>query len=335
MISMTASSNNPAVAMHQLPHISWVWALALTVCLYLFYTDNNDFLYYSHPDTPSKVEQVQSGEFNLKHPMLMIGTANIINALLDGSDDPQRIALYGRRISALFAAVAVALLSLAVWKLRGWPAGIASGIFVGAIELLYEYAHYFKEDSALLFGGALVVFTLTKLQEEARIRNVLFLGAACAVASSGKYIGIGSLLFAIPAVFIVTSNRSINVRRAWIGFIGTFFFVFSLLNIPLFLDPNYAIQQIDLEITKLMDGGSAKAGSEVPHGKFLQLYITQVPAVAWLLAIIGSLSIIRNWRMKRFAEWSILLFPLILLMVLSFSPKDYDRYLIPGIACVM
>ncbi len=160
--------------------LQWVWALILSVGLYLFYTEENRFPYYYHTDEPGKVKQIQEGDFNFNHPLLLIGTTDVLAKVLGVKSDPQRIVEIGRNVSAFFSAAAVGLFALAAWKLRNWPSGIAAGLMIGLHSLYFEAAHYFKEDTALLFGWAFFILAMVILRERPGMPSVALLGVACA-----------------------------------------------------------------------------------------------------------------------------------------------------------
>ncbi len=315
--------------------IPWVWVLTLTAMLYLIYTTNNEFPFYSHPDTPGKVEQIRTGDFNFNHPLLLLGPVNIAAHLFRTTDDLQATAIIGRNISALFAAMAAALMSLLAWRLRGWLVGVLAGFFIGLQPSLFLAGHYLKEDTALLFGGALVLLALTKLGRDAKPSSVAFLGLACALASSGKYIGIGSLLFAIPAIWISSPKRQGSSKFDWLVFFVSFFLVFSAVNLPIILDLEFALSRVDHEIIKIIQGGNSKIIPDLPTPTYIGLYAHYIPVAAYGLIVITALTIVRKRNQDKLVEWSLLIFPIALLLVLSFLPKISSRYLTPGIMTMM
>lgn len=120
------------------------------------FSEHSSFPIYYHTDEPGKVLQVTHRGKNFHHPTLLLTSASLARrAFLHGGaeDDPQRVVEMGRRVVATFAAASAALLALLAARLHGLWAGLSAGLLVVTNPLLYELAHYFKEDPVLLFGS--------------------------------------------------------------------------------------------------------------------------------------------------------------------------------------
>lgn len=311
--------------------VSWVWAVILSVGLYVFYTQGNSFPYYYHTDEPGKVEQIQKGDFNFNHPLLLIGTTEILAKVFGAKSDPQRIVEIGRNVSAFFSAVAASLFALAAWKLRDWPAGIAAGMIIGLHPLYFEAARYFKEDTALLFGWALFILAMVTLCERPGLPRLAFLGIACAVAVSAKYLGGIALVFAIPIILFSREKGARPSPWTWLVFFGLFLLTFAMINYPLLRDLDFTQSRIERELSAIAQGGSASVRRDLPHDKYYDLAINYIPESAWPCVVLAAVTIFYGWRRRAPAEWVILLFPLLLLLVLSFTPKTAMRYFLPGL----
>ncbi len=311
--------------------LPWMWALLLSVGLYVFYTEENRFPYYYHTDEPGKVDQIQKGDFNFNHPLLLVGTTDILAKILGAKSDPQRIVEIGRNVSAFFSAVAVGLFALAAWKLRNWPAGIAAGLMIGLHSLNFEAAHYLKEDTALLFGWAFFILAMVMLRERPGLPRVALLGVACGVAVSAKYLGAVALIFAIPIILFSREKGARLSPWTWPVFIGLFLFTFAMINYPLLRDLDFAQSRIERELSAIAQGGSANVRRDLPHDKYYDLAINYIPKLAWLFVALAAFTIVSGWRRRAPAEWVILLFPPLLLLVLSFTPKTAMRYFLPGL----
>src|SRR5207248_1600107 len=90
------------------------------------------------------------------------------------------------------------------------------------------YAHYMKEDASLAAALALTVLASRLLWDSrsllSEIASTLFLAIACALAISGKYVGVASLLIAAPVLclkpvrnYLVLFLRPVLFTAALIG----------------------------------------------------------------------------------------------------------------------
>ena len=120
----------------------------------------------------------------------------------------------------------MAILSRAAVPL-GSRAGWLVGLLVTAHAELYKAAHYLKEDTALMFGIAVFLLAAEFFTRRHDTRAVRLLGAAAALAASGKYIGIITLLFALPLVW-----RARELPGRWKNLLLAFLVTFLVLNLP-------------------------------------------------------------------------------------------------------
>jgi len=204
------------------PAVRWPRYVTAGLCVAIFatclwlYTRENTFPYAYHPDEPGKAGQIRKGRRNYRHPQLLLECSQIAVAVAgiplgekDAADAEvrrieQAVTVAGRWVSAAFAAGAVVALALAGYRAGGLAGLAMAGASVGLCAPLLLSAHYMKEDTALVFGVALVVLASAAawesrhLDESRRRRAAALLGAACAVAVCGKYIGILALAAALP-----------------------------------------------------------------------------------------------------------------------------------------
>lgn len=311
--------------------LPWVWALLLSIGLYCFYTSENQFPYYYHTDEPGKVEQIQNDDFNFNHPLLLLGTTDVLARVVGAKHDPQRIVEIGRNISALFSALGAGLFAVAAWKLRGWPAGIAAGLLIGLHPLYFEAAHYLKEDTALLFGWAFFILAMVMLRERPGLPRVALLGIACGIAVSAKYLGIAAFVLAIPVILLSREKGARLSPWTWPVFIGVFLLTFAIINFPMLRDVDFAQSRIERELTAIAQGGSANVRHELPHDKYFNLSRDYIPGLGWACIALAAFTIVTGWRRRAPAEWVILIFPPLLLVVLSFIQKTAMRYYLPGL----
>ncbi len=305
-----------------------LWLLALAGAVFWLHTRHNDFPYHYHPDEGGKVMQVQTGRWNFNHPMLLLSTANAAVEMRGASRDPQTIVEAGRTVSAGFTALAVAALALLAWFWRGWPASLAAG---GALLLhhqLFELAHYMKEDSALLLGMALTFLAAIVHTRKPSTGAVLFLGIACALAISGKYLGVLALGVAGPLLWRAPATQ----RWKWTGcFAAALAGTFILVNLPLFTQLATFRQSLDREVG-LVVGGQGGLTRSVPHAQYWNIFVDNTTPAIWVLLLVFLHA---RWRERRslvLAEWMIIAFPFAYALALSCSPKSNDRYFLPATA---
>jgi hypothetical protein len=305
-----------------------LWTVALFGVCYLLNTRHNHFPWYYHPDEPGKVEQVMEGKWNLHHPLLLLGTAKVfVNATGAGANE-QAIVEIGRSLSAAFMAGAVVALSLLAYAWRGWSAALLTGALLATHHQLYELSHYFKEDSALLFGISLTLLATWLYGERPTVTRAAFVGIACALATSGKYIGAITLFFALPVLVIRKAERP---GVAWVTFIAGLLLTIAVVNFPLFGELQTFRDSFSREM-KLVTEGQADSTQSVPHSEYWTIFRDNTTPFIW-----GALLVflIIRWRQRpqmRPEEWLIIALPFLYAIALSFSPKTNDRYFLPATA---
>src|SRR5687767_1892359 len=160
------------------------------------FTRRNDFPFHYHPDEPGKVGQLIKGKRNFHHPMWMMNSADPARRVTlwgEAKKDPQKVVMVGRWVTAAAAALAAAALALLATRIYGLLAGVAVGALTVVNPLLYELAHYFKEDPYLAAGIALTCLALHRAATHPDARGLALLGAACALAAAGKFVGFALL----------------------------------------------------------------------------------------------------------------------------------------------
>lgn len=260
--------------------------------------------------------------------MLLLAATTLTVDMLQVPKEEQAIVEAGRWVSAIFTSAAVVILSLLAYLWRGWRAAFISGTALTLHHQLYELAHYMKEDSALLLGIALSLAAAPWFWRTPSSWRAALLGISCAVAVSGKYIGLMMLALAVP---LLCSAPGMNrVRRATL-FATTLLAVFVLVNLPLLADPTTFQHSFGREMDSVMHGqrGMTRA---VPHAQYWNVFLDNTTPAVWLLLFAF---LIARWRERLRvtpAEWSIIAFPFIYGLALSFSPKSNDRYFLPATA---
>ena len=323
-----------------------LWCAALFAGCFALNTRHHRFPYYYHPDEPGKVEQLLDRDWNLHHPLLLLQATRVAVIVSGTPQSEQALVEVGRRVSAAFIAASVAVLSLLAFQWRGWGAALATGALLAWHHQLYELSHYLKEDSALLFGMALTFLAAWLYGERASLPRAAFLGAACALALSAKYLGAVSLLVALPilwqrsfragaaAAAPAVSPDAKNLPRAgrdFLAFAFVLLLVAGMVNWPLFARLAKFRESVARE-TQFVVQGPAGSTQNVPHSESWSAFLDNSTPVIWLLLLVFLTVTWRRRATLSFAEKLVSAFPFLFAIVLSFSPKSNDRYFLPATA---
>jgi hypothetical protein len=307
-------------------------ALAVFAGALALFAENSSFPFTYHPDEPGKVPQVIHRRKNFHHPTAMLTAAGFARrAWLHGeaADDPQRVVELGRRVVAAFAASSAALLAWLAARRYGIWAGLAAGLLVATHPLLYELAHYFKEDPVLLFGIAACAPAAQRLWTRRDERSLALLGAAAGVAAAGKYVGVAL----VPAAAALGAHRLGRTRRErWrhaAVLAGCALLTWLALDYRVFRSPALLVPQSILEETSKAVLGKRGLVREVPHAFYFDVQDAYggwwIPALAvlWLAHAL--------WRPRKIAvaEWLLAGVAVSFLTLFSFTPKASPRYYLP------
>lgn len=287
----------------------------------------NTFPSAYHPDEPSKARQVIAGEFNFHHPMLMLSVTRAALVATGTPLEPERVTVVGRWVSAAFTAGAVFFLVLVAGALGGVPAAAVAGALLATNHQLFELAHYFKEDPALLFGMSAFFLALLRFDQEPSLRRSLLLGLGLGLAVSGKYLG--ALMIPVAVAMLILHRRELSLPRS-LGFAGLgFVLVVVAANLPAFLQPGGFAAGLTREVGFAVEGHKGITRS-VPHGVYAAVFRESTNPAIWILLIAYAISLVVRGRRVSRAEWMIALFPLVYGVLLSFFPKTHHRYFLPA-----
>lgn len=320
-------------------------------CFYL-YTHHNDFPYLWHPDEGYKADQVLTGRRNHNHPLLMLETTLLAHQLLGTPSEVQPTVELGRDVSAAFAATAVAALALAAYGYSGMAGMFLVGLTVGLCPSLLLYAHYMKEEPALIVGLALVTLA-AQCCWKARHRywrglSWLFLGAACAIATSGKYVGAMSILAALPVILLARPFRWFFPLLRLLAFSPALLGVMAAINyqaiawdvvgsivrhgsLPAefssFLKPQFRAG-LEKEALHGVTGHSGLTLAQ-PNTFVLQSTLQECqPHILVLAALFVALSL-WTWRRRQAWELWLIWYLAVCLSVLSLGRIPFSRYALP------
>jgi 4-amino-4-deoxy-L-arabinose transferase-like glycosyltransferase len=293
------------------------------------FTREDRFPYFYHPDEPDKVDQILDGKWNFHHPVLLLD-ATLGAAKITGASTPQPVVEAGRWVSAAFCALAVVTLSALAASLAGPLAGVGCGLLLALHHQLFELAHYFKEDTALLVGVALFFAMLRYYGWRRTGSAAALLGAACAVAFSGKYLGAILILFALP--LLLQRRESPTPRLAHLTcFFLAFLAVAAAINLPLLEHLAIFRHSFDREINLVVEGQGG-ASRHVPHTLYWNIFVENTTPVMWVFLLCYLVTFWKTRRQRSLDEWLLTIFPFAFAILLSFSPKTNDRYFLPATA---
>jgi hypothetical protein len=306
------------------------WFLALIAGALCLYTRFNDFPFYYHPDEPGKIEQLTKAKWNYNHPMLMLRVARCAWQLAGAPQDPQRVVEIGRTVSASFMALAVGALALLARSLFGWTASLITGGLLLFHHQLYELSHYFKEDSALLFGFSAALWGAYALARKEIPLTAAAAGIGLALSISGKYAGVIALPFTAMALIKVSSG---NRRSMALWCMGGFVIMWTAVNLPALLHLSEASTSLGREM-KLVTSGQGSTTS-VPHWRYWNVFLGNTTPVIWPFLLLFCGARIADFRQRSWIELFLSAFPFLFAFLLSFSPKENDRYFLPATAVFM
>lgn len=299
----------------------------------VFFSRHLDFTAYAHPDEPSKIAQIVERRHNLHHPLLLLNSARAIAEAAGRHGDFEFVKLAGRWCSVIFSSLGVALLVLACGRLHGAFVAAAAGVFLVSNPMVFELAHYFKEDPALLFGIALSLVAMLVFSSQKTAWAAVFLGLASACAASGKFVGALVVPFSIYIVWVCSTNK----RRDLTVMLAACALGFFAVNLPLFARPITSAISLNRELDLLVGTMSGEIFVPVPHTIFAKFYWQTATPVLALLLLIYLCGLCRRRFRAPPVERVFLVLPLVYSVGLCWLGRPFDRYLLPAgalLACV-
>ncbi|RYD38586.1 MAG: phospholipid carrier-dependent glycosyltransferase [Verrucomicrobiaceae bacterium] len=309
--------------------------LILVLCVFGvglgMFTRYNEFKFYYHPDEPGKVRQLVNGTRNFNHPMLMLTTVDAVRKLvLDdaGQRNYQTVVVVGRWATAAAAALtAAALALLAAWH-YGLLAGVLTGVLTLSNSLLFQLAHYLKEDPWLTAGITLSAVSLYAFQRKPDTKRLCLLAVATGLTASAKYVGIALLPMVLFAVWRLSAAVGSRQRRVWLGqLLLIFALVWLTLNHWILITPGVFRESLGGEVGKAYENN--RQGQWVSLVKYIS---TQRETGGWwtpILSLLWLVWAVFNARRVTAAEWLLGGISMFYLVVFIFTPKDASRYYLP------
>ena len=294
-------------------------------CLFVS-TQHNTFPYYCHHDEPSKLEQIFTRDFNFNHPQLLLLTTDLVRRARGQSDGYQQVVMSGRWVSATFAAGSAVLLALLGWRAFGLLGAWCVGLTVAVCPILGLTAHFLKEDTALLLGVSAFLLALTLWHERLTSRRLIWLGLACGLAASAKYIGV---LCVPPAIALVLVNpartQEISGRRRLALLLLPAMLLFVAINYPLFGHWGSFIEGVNGGAALFAQG---RRPADLPNFLVVER-LGLLSGQVRLLAGVAVLTLVAGFRRTCMAGWALVGTGLLFTGVLLLSPLGVpSRYLL-------
>lgn len=275
---------------------------------------------FYHPDEINKVVQLDTGWRNFNHPQLMLNSAQVLHELAGAPKSKLQIAVITRWVSVFFAAATIVLMSYTAFLLAGPVAQICCGWLLLTRPLLFELAHYLKEDPALAMGFAAIYLTFLLYTRNRTTGRAAWVGFAAGLAISAKYIGIFPALLAVAGVLAASDRKGRHLT--W-------------LLIPCAITVAAFNWQAIAQLANFQGGLGREIGLFAEHStdklvntKNIGGVSDEIGVIAWL-ALAAWLAAPLYRRKNGLAEWLIIVATFGYALMLMFSSRSANRYLLP------
>lgn len=327
--------------------------LAIWLCTFWMFGRDCTFPASWHPDEPGKVTQVLSERTsrNFNHPLLLLeATIHWIQWFGVTPDEPSVVAA-GRQVSAAFGATTVVFFAAAGYLAAGFAGLVLAALATGLCGPLMSASHYMKEDAGLAMGVAVAVFASRWVWNTrrwwTRILPWLALGAGCALAASGKYVGAVSIVLALLCVLFAPAWRwrSILPRLLLVVLgLGTWFIVNHMavnteIDWKQVFEPPWKESWRGLFVPRFLDGMERELDHSLTehHGitadkpNIYVLRTTIEECGRHVLVLVAALPLLLIVTRRRGWGWEVLLvlFTASFIWVLSYTVILFARYALP------
>jgi hypothetical protein len=245
----------------------------------------------------------------------------------------QPIVNVGRNVSAAFAAAAVLCLALTGYLEAGLLGMIATGILCGLCSDLLVHAHYMKEDAGLALGVAMLVLATRMIWHRwrhwwAELLAVAFLGLACGVASSAKYVGAFSIPIALLILFAGHRWRWTDLLLRPLVLIAFLALTLWAINYRALQDWEKFKEVVDNESVHATTGHQGQTMA-IPQGYYLGVIYKMTPLPVLILAVAGVVVLGVFFRQTHGWQWFIVVMTAAIVAMLCYCRLAFPRYALP------
>jgi hypothetical protein len=321
-----------------LPLAALLIALLMGCASLWLFSRNNEFPLNYQPDETSKAAQiVDSPRRNFNHPLLMLESANLARRWFAVPEHFRDLVIAGRWTSATLSSIGVAAMASAGYWAYGYRGLLLSGSIVALCPPWLVYAHYFKEDASLASGIALAVLGMAWVVNAKSLWQQLIgsvvLGAGCAAAMSGKYVGVMIAPACLLAVFIAPGARWWRILLRLILFLAAAVAGLMTINARAFESfwpiklQGLAVDRIQFDFDHAIGG---HYGITLPRINLYCIDVTcrELMPHLWIFLLLGMVFFLIQRKVSR---WGIVLAALLLSigLTLCFDTIPFDRYALP------
>lgn len=275
---------------------------------------------FYHPDEINKVTQIQENFRNFNHPQLMLNSAAVLYWLGGSPESALKTATLTRWVSVFFAAATVVLLAHTAFLLAGPVAQIACGWLLLTRPLLFELAHYLKEDPALTMGFAAVYLSFLLYVRGPSPGRAALTGLAAALAISAKYIGVFPALLALGGILWVGRGQP----RQVLLFAIVLLVACAAINWQTLVQLSQFRSGLNREV-----GLFAERATSLINEKNFDDVRGEIGGIAWLAVAAWLASPFYRHKRLGAGEWLILATTFGYAVLIVLSSRSANRYLLP------
>jgi hypothetical protein len=313
-----------------LPHYKRPAAVAACIAAFAacmaIYTRCNTFPTAYHPDELYKGLAVVEGRHKFSQPLLLTSTTAAAAWITGESQTVQQAVIIGRWTSAAFAAFAVVLLALAAGAEHGVLAAFTVAVAVGSSHRLMVWAHYMKEDTALVFGLGAFLLAATLYWRRPSTRTLAMLGAACGLAIAAKYVG----AITIPLAWLMARARTQPDSRPVVKpFVLACLAVLVVTHLPALLHQREFWSDLGSEIRHPLVGHRGVRRPILWASPYWGMYRHEVPWPVLLAGLAWVAVGLWSWRRQTGPRRLALAIPLLYGALLLVSAYCEPRHLLP------
>ena len=293
-----------------------------------FFTWNNAFPFTLHADEGKKVSYIMGNAPDFHHPLLLIQTGRLIQAVTDWSG-PEGAALAGRWGSALAGVLLLAGFYFWVRRTQGGLTAWIATAGVGMTPLVAVHAHYVKEDMMLTAAIMGVALALRRWRESDGRWILIALGVALGLAAASHYKSV--LLLGL----MVWVARERHEPMKLLSIFATAAVVFLAVNYTMVTHAVTFLSGAGTMFTNAV-GGQEVDTYPVPEFFTFHLFHSLIPGMGWgivIWAMVGGGQIWRRGTQATFEDRFALIATVMFYLIVEFLPKkpppDFGRYMLP------